>query len=233
MIGGFIVTGTQSKKIIVRAIGPSLNFADRLLDPSLELRDSGGQLLAANDNWGDSPSRQEIVASTVPPTDAHESAIVASLVPGSYSAIVGGVNGTAGTAVVEVYDLDRTADAKLANVSTRALVRPDDGVLIGGFIVLGQSAQKVIVRAIGPSLSVPSALADPTLELRDGSGNLVMGNDNWRTAQEAEIVATTIPPTNDKESAIVATLTPGAYSAVVRGSGNTSGVAVVEVYALP
>ncbi len=232
LIGGFIITGTQPKKIIVRAIGPSLSFTDRLLDPSLELRDSGGHLLLANDNWSDNPSRQEIIASTVSPTDPKESAIVATLPPGSYSAVVSGVNGTAGTAVVEVYDLDRTVDSKLANVSTRALVQPDDGVLIGGFIVLGQSVQKVIVRAIGPSLSVPRALADPTLELRDGSGNLVLANDNWPTAQSAEITASKVPPTDERESAIVATLPPGAYSTVVRGSGNTSGVAVIEVYAL-
>jgi hypothetical protein len=142
------------------------------------------------------------------------------------------VNGGTGTGVVEVYDLDRTVDSKLGNISTRGFVHTGDDILIGGLIVFGADPVKVIVRAIGPSLSVPGKMADPTLELHDGNGTNLMQNDNWRTTQEAEIIATTIPPTNDQESAIVRTLTPGNYTAIVRGTNNSTGIAVVEAYGL-
>jgi hypothetical protein len=163
-----------------------------------------------------------------------ESAIVATLAANStgYTAIVRGVNNTTGVGLVEVFDLDNTVDSKLANISTRGLVQTGDDVMIGGFIVLGADAQKVIVRAIGPSLPVVGKLADPTLELHDANGALLVSNDNWRDTQEAEIIATTIPPTNDAESAIVRTLAPAAYTAIVRGVNGTTGVALVEVYAL-
>jgi hypothetical protein len=164
-----------------------------------------------------------------------ESAVVAILPANSanYTVIVRGANNGTGIGLVEAYDLDRTVDSKLANISTRGLVQTDDNVLIGGTIVLGQTTQRVIVRAIGPSLTVPGKLADPTLELRDGNGGLIRSNDNWRTGgQEAEIIATTIPPSNELESALVQTLTPGNYTAIVRGVDGTTGVALVEVYAL-
>jgi hypothetical protein len=150
----------------------------------------------------------------------------------AYTAIVRGVNNGTGIGVVEVYDLDRTVDSKLANISTRGFVQTGDNVLIGGLIVLGQDPIRVIVRAIGPSLAVPGVLADPTLELHDGSGALIASNDNWRSDQEAEIIATGIPPSNDMESAIVRNLTPGNYTAIVRGVNSTTGVAVVEAYNL-
>jgi hypothetical protein len=133
---------------------------------------------------------------------------------------------------VEAYDLDRTVNSKLANISTRGLVQTGDNVMIGGMIVLGQTPLRVIVRAIGPSLPVSGALGDPTLELRDGNGALLAANDNWRSDQEAEIIATTIPPSNDLESAIVRNLAPGTYTAIVRGANDTTGIAVVEAYAL-
>jgi uncharacterized delta-60 repeat protein len=237
LIGGFIITGTQSKKVIIRAIGPSLPLADRLENPTLELRDSSGALLDANDDWIDSPNKQAIIDSTIPPSNDLESAIVATLpANGSgYTAIVRGVNGSTGIGVVEAYDLDGSVDSKLANISTRGLVQTGNNVLIAGTIVLGQSAQKVIIRAIGPSLTIGGKLLDPTLQLVDANGVQVAFDDNWRTGgQEAEIIATTIPPTNDFESAIVATL-PGngaSYTAVVRGANDTTGIAVVEVYAL-
>ena len=142
------------------------------------------------------------------------------------------MNDGTGIALVEVYDLDQTVDSQLANISTRGLVQTGDNVLIGGLIVLGQNPLRVIVRAIGPSLPVPGALGDPTLELRDGNGGLVAANDNWRGDQEAEIIATTIPPANDLESAIVRNLAPGNYTSIVRGVNNTTGVAVVEAYDL-
>src|SRR5205085_6664292 len=143
----------------------------------------------------------------------------------------GADNGT-GVGLVEVYDLDRTVDSKLANISTRGFVQTGENVLIGGLIVLGQNPLRVIVRAIGPSLPVPGTLANPTLEMHDGSGTLIASNDDWRSDQEAEIIATGIPPTNNLESAIVQNVAPGSYTAIVRGVNGTTGIALVEVYAL-
>ena len=131
------------------------------------------------------------------------------------------------------------ADSKLANLSTRGQVETGNDVLIGGIIVVGSDPQKVIVRAIGPSLGgagVAGALQDPALELHDGDGTLIASDDNWRDTQEAEIIATGVPPTNDLESAIVATMPASPtgidYTAIVRGVNGTTGVALVEVYAL-
>ena len=232
LIGGIIVTGNQDKTIIVRAIGPSLPFTGNLADPVLALHDSSGAILETNDNWMDSPNKQAIIDSTIPPPNPSESAILRTVAPGNYTAIVRGVNDTTGIALVEAYDLNLTADAKLANIATRGLVQTGNDVMIGGFIVVGQTSQRVIGRAIGPSLSIPGKLADPTLEFYDGNGSLLQSNDNWRTDQEAEIIATTIPPPNDSESAIVRTLGPGNYTAIVRGVNATTGIAVVEIYAL-
>ena len=235
LIGGFIVTGTQPKKIIVRAIGPSLSsfFPDALTDPVLELRDSSGALIRSNDNWR-SDQEAEIIATGIPPSNDLESAIVATLPANNsaYTAIVRGVNNGTGVGVVEAYDLDRTVNSKLANISTRGFVQTGDNVLIGGLIVLGQNPLRIIVRAIGPSLSITGKLADPTLELRDANGALIRANDNWRSDQQAEIIATGIPPTNDLESTIVQNLAPGSYTAIVRGVNGTTGIALVEVYAL-
>jgi hypothetical protein len=232
LIGGFIVTGTQPKRVIVRGIGPSLPVPGALADPILELHDSMGQTIATNDNWGDSPNRQEIIDSTIAPTNDKEAAILVTLPPAAYTAIVRGVNGTTGVALVEVYDLGMNVDSQLANISTRAAVQTGDNVLIGGFIVLGQQSGRVIVRAIGPSIPVTGALADPTLELHDGNGAQLAFNDNWRSDQEAEIIATTVPPTNDAEAAIVTTLAPALYTAIVQGANGTTGVGLVEVYNL-
>jgi hypothetical protein len=232
LIGGFIITGSQAKKVMVRAIGPSLPLVGVLADPTLELHDGAGTLITSNDNWMDAPNKQEIIDSTIPPTNDLESAILMSLDPGLYTAIVRGVNDTTGIALVEAYDLDLGADSILANISTRGLVQTGDNVMIGGIIILGTDAQEVLLRAIGPSLPLTGALADPTLELHDKDGVIIATNDDWRTDQEADIMATTIPPTDDAESAILATLTPDAYTAIVRGKDNTTGVALVEAYQL-
>jgi hypothetical protein len=235
LIGGFIIPGTQPKRIIVRAIGPSLSsfFPGALANPLLELRDSSGGLILSNDNWR-SDQEAEIIATMIAPSDDLESAIVATLPANesAYTAIVRGVDGGTGIGVVEAYDLNQAVDSKLANISTRGLVQTGDNVLIGGMIVLGQNSLRVIVRAIGPSLTVVGALGDPTMELRDGNGALLAANDNWRSDQETEIIATTIPPSNDLESAIVRNLAPGNYTAIVRGVNGTTGVAVVEAYGL-
>ena len=164
--------------------------------------------------------------------------------PGAYTVILTGNNGGTGVGLVEVYDLDRTVDTNLANISTRGFVDTGDNVMIGGFIVGGGSptgTAQIVVRAVGPSLSaagIAGTLADPTLELRDDNGTLLDSNDNWKTrpdgsSQQAEIEATTIPPTNELESALLRTLAPGNYTAIVRGISNTTGVGLVEAYHLP
>jgi uncharacterized delta-60 repeat protein len=232
LIGGFIITGSQPKKVMVRAIGPSLPLADVLPNPTLELHDGMGTLITSNDNWMDAPNKQEIIDSALAPTNDLESAILLSLDPGLYTAIVRGVNDTTGIGLVEAYDLDLAADSILANISTRGLVQTGDNVMIGGIIILGVDPQEVLLRAIGPSLPLTGALADPTLELHDKDGVTIASNDDWRSDQEAEIIATTIPPTDDAESAILATLTPDAYTAIVRGKNDTTGIALVEAYQL-
>ena len=232
LIGGFIITGTQNKRVLLRAIGPSLPLAGKLMNPVLELHNSAGALIASNDNWGDASNHQDIANTGAAPTHPLESAILSSLAPGRYTAIVRGAGNTTGIALVEGYDLDRTTASKFANISTRGLVQTGDNVMIGGFIVLGADSQNVIIRAMGPSLPLARRLADPTLELHNAQGTTVASNDNWRATQEAEIIATGIPPPNNFESAIARTLTPGPYTAIVRGANGTTGLALVEIYAL-
>jgi len=236
-IAGFIITGNAAKKVIVRGIGPSLTgLTPVLADPVLELHGTSS-LITSNDNWKDSPNKQAIIDSTIPPTNDLESAIVATLAPANYTAILSGKNGTTGIGVVEMYDLDLASDSELANISTRGFVQTGDNVMIGGFIFgNGTASEKVIIRAIGPSLAnIANVLADPTLELHDGNGTLLMSDDNWKddASQAALIISTGIPPQNDLESAIVTTLSPGPYTAIVAGKNGGTGVAVVEVYHLP
>lgn len=233
MIGGLIVTGTEPKTVIVRAIGPSLSIADALADPVIEVYGSAGQLFATNDNWKDGFYATQ-VAATLPPANDLESALWGILTPGAYTVVVRGKNDTTGIGLFEVYDLDPTADSKLANISTRGLVETGDNVLIGGTIITGSTQARVLFRAIGPSLTnfgVANALQNPMLELRGENGALIAYNDNWRS-DEAEIIATGIPPTNDLESAVVQNLPPGNYTAIVSGVNNTTGVALVEAYGL-
>ena len=239
LIGGFIITGSGPRHLLLRAIGPSLTgfgVPDALADPVLELHGPGGFVTVTNDNWRDDPVQEAlIIASGIPPSNDLESAIDATLNPGAYTAIVSGKNNTSGVGLVEVYDFSQSATSKLANISTRGFVDTGDNVMIGGFIVGGGSGggtARVIVRALGPSVPVAGALGNPTLELRDGNGALIDSNDNWRSDHEAEIIATGIPPSNDLESAIVRDLTPGNYTAIVRGVSNTTGVALVEAYGL-
>lgn len=243
LIAGFIITGNASKEVIVRAIGPSLSNAgvpNSLPNPVLELRDASGTLIAQNDDWqttqisGVITADQvaDIQASKVAPIHPNESAIIATLSPGAYTAVIHGAGGSTGVGLAEVFDLSPTSDSTLANISSRGLVQTGDNVMIGGIIAGNGSATKVIVRAIGPSLPLPSALANPTLELHDSNGTAIGTNDDWRSHQESEIIATLVPPTKDAESAIVQTLNPGNYTAIVRGNNGTTGVAVVEVYNL-
>jgi len=238
LIGGFIISGEQPKRVIVRAIGPSLGplgIPSVLADPILELHGPTGSLLASNDNWRES-QEAEIEATGIPPEDDLESAIVQTLNPGAYTAIVRGSDSGAGTALVEVYDLNRTANATLANISTRGAVDVESDVMIGGFIIFGNGGStRVLIRSIGPSLAsvgITNAMPDPTLELRDNNGTLIVANDNWRDGPQSEIQETTLAPTNDLESAIVTTLPSGPYTAVIRERNGQSGIGLFEVYNL-
>ena len=230
LIGGFIITGSHSKEVLLRGIGPSLPLSGTLANPVLELHDSSSAIVATNDNWRRNTNFQEIIDSGLAPTNALESALLITLEPGAYTAIVSGANNGTGIALVEGYDLDRTTDSKLANISTRGLVQTGDNVMIGGVIVSGTLDDSVLLRAIGPSLPVAGALADPFLELHDSNGAIIASNDNWRDSQESDIEATGLAPTDDAESAILVTLEPGAYTAIVSGVGNTTGIALVEAY---
>jgi hypothetical protein len=251
-IGGFIIQGNAPKKVIIRAIGPELaqyGVPDVLQDPFLELHDVSGALIGQNDNWGTtilggvitSDQVAEIQASGLAPGDSHESAIISTLQPGNYTAIVRGVNNTTGAALVEVYDLDTThldvsINAQLGNISTRGLVQTGDNVMIGGFIVHGELPATVIVRAIGPSLAqygITNPLLDPTLELHDGTGAVIGGNDNWQDDPgAAQIQADNLAPSDPRESATIVTLQPGNYTAIVRGKNDTTGIALVEAFVL-
>jgi hypothetical protein len=248
LIAGFIITGTDPKRVIIRGIGPSLGGVPGALpDPTLELHQTN-TTLAVNDNWKmrqDGSSQQtEIEATGIAPTNDLESAIAVTLAPGSYTAILSGNSGASGIGVVEVYDLDQAAGSELSNISSRGFVDVNNDVMIGGLIVGGANADgkaTVLVRALGPSLSgsgVQGALPDPVLELHDSNGTTLATNDNWKIndqtqqSQESAIRATTIVPSDDLEAALVTTLSPGSYTAVVRGKNNTTGVGLVEVYNL-
>jgi hypothetical protein len=240
LIAGFIITGTDPKNVLIRGIGPSLSkfgVAGALVDPTLELH-QGSKTFAQNDDWktnSDGTSQQgEIEATTIPPTNDSESAILAILSPGAYTAILAGKTGGTGVGLVEVYDLAQGANSTLANISTRGLVDTGDDAMIGGIIVGGSGGSaNVLIRAIGPSLQsagISNALQNPTLGLHDGNGVLVADNDDWRDFQSSLIAATGIPPASNQEAAILAGLAPGSYTVVVRGKNDTTGVALVEAY---
>jgi WD40 repeat protein len=238
LIGGFILTGNDSKQVIIRALGPSLGangMPGALSDTTLDLYDASGQLLASNDNWKDS-HQDQIAGTGIAPSDALESVILTTLTGNSsYTAVVRGKNGATGVGLVEVYDLGLGASSKLANISTRGFVGTGDNVMIGGFIVGGSAADqtRIVVRAIGPSLSrfgVTDALQDPTLTLYDSNGSALATNDNWRDSHQPEVMAAGLAPTDDRESALFQSLSPGAYTAIVAGKGGTVGVGLVEAY---
>jgi len=237
LIGGFIIGGSGSKEVLLRALGPTLTqfgVTGVLADPTMELHNGTGTLLASNDNWKDTQQAAISATGLAPPNDL-ESAILSNLASGNYTAIVRGKNNTTGVALVEAYDLDQAVDTTLTNISTRGFVGTGQNVMIGGFIS-GNGLAKVIIRALGPTLSqfgVTNVLADPTLELHDGNGTLLASNDNWQDTQQAEIQASGFAPPNALESAIIATRPPGNSTAIVRGKNNTTGNALVEVYFLP
>ncbi len=233
-IGGFIITGTVPKRVLLRAIGPSLTplgIPNALADPTLELHGTGLWTIT-NDNWRQT-QEAEILATGIPPTNDLESAIVVTLDPGAYTAIMSGNGGTTGVALVEAYDLSQGVDSKLANLSTRAFVSTGSDIVIAGFILgNGGLSDRIVVRGIGPGLGVPGTLADPTLELRDSAGTLIISDNDWRDdpSQAAELMAAGLAPGNDLEAAVAVTLPPGRYTALLAGLANGTGVGLVEVY---
>lgn len=241
MIGGFIITGDDAKRVMIRGLGPSLaNFGvpNVVNDPLLRLFGPNGSVIAINDNWQDT-QQPEVDATGIPPTDLRESAIVATLVPATYTASLAEMTNASGVGLVELYDLNSGATAKLANISTRGSVQTADNVMIGGFSLGGSSTNptKLVVRAIGPSLTqfgINNALSNPTLELFDNNGQRVAFNDNWMddSNQASELQALKIAPSHGAESAVVTTLAPGLYTAVVAGQGGGTGIGLIEVYAI-
>jgi glucose/arabinose dehydrogenase len=237
-ISGFVVTGNVPKRVVVRGIGPSLaNFGvpNPLADPVIELHRGDGSIVIANDNWKDA-QQADIQAIGLAPRDDREAALIATLPPGNYTAVVTGKNGGTGVGLAEVYDVDQAADSRLANISTRALVGTGSDVLIGGFITgNGSGATRIAVRAIGPSLrqfDIVNALPDPRLELHDTNGALLASNDNWQddAPQAALIASYGLTPLNALESAIAISLGPGSYTAIVAGKNGQTGVGLVEIY---
>jgi photosystem II stability/assembly factor-like uncharacterized protein len=244
-VGGFIITGTTPKHVLLRAIGPSLTpsgVPDALADPVLELHGPGAFVTIIDDNWRDDPAQEALImASGIQPPNDLESAIDARLVPGNYTAIIRGKNNTSGIGLVEVYDLSQAGDSKVANLSTRAFVSTGDSVVIAGFILGGNPPQAgddtIAARGIGPSLAssnVPNVLADPTLELRNSDGALLIANNDWQddAAQAAALIAAGLAPTNQLEAGLVATLPPGLYTALLAGLNSGAGVGLVEIYDL-
>ncbi|MBA2271832.1 MAG: matrixin family metalloprotease [Chthoniobacterales bacterium] len=240
MIGGVIVQGTQPTQIALRALGPSLSskgVSGVISDPVLELRNASGTLLQQNDDWQENATAAATLTSYgLAPSHSYESGMVADLGSGNYTAIVSGFDNATGVGLVEFYDLRATA-ARLANISTRGVVGTDDRAMIAGFIVGGDKNKQVVIRALGPSLAnagVAGVLADPVLELRNSSGMRVgVENDDWRTgADAASIESRGLAPTHEHEAALMATLDPGSYTAIMRGYGGTTGVGLVEVYDL-
>lgn len=239
LISGFIVTSSDTTplRVVVRAIGPSLatqGIKNPLLDPTIQLFDGNNKLITSNDNWKTTTSASLITQAHLNPGDARESAILRDLAPGKYTAVVQGKNGATGIGLTEVYNLGSTGATKLANISTRGQVLTDDQVMICGVIVVGPFSHSILFRALGPSLSpaVTGVLANPTLQIVNAQGQTTANNDNWKAPQQAEIQATGLAPSDDKESAVLRTFGPGSYTAIVRGKSNGTGISLIEAYQL-
>jgi hypothetical protein len=238
-IGGFIITGSGAKHVIVRAIGPDLRrfgIPNPLEDPVLELHGTGGFATITNNNWRDTQEAQ-IKATGLAPTNDLESAIDVTLDPGNYSGVIRGNDGGTGIGLIEVYDLDTAAASKLGNISTRGFVggTPGDSIIAGFILGNGNVPDRVIIRGLGPSLAaqgVPNTLQNPTLELHNGDGALLFTNNDWmdNPTQAAEIAAAGFAPNDSREAAISVTLPPGLYTAILAGLGNTTGNGLVEIY---
>jgi hypothetical protein len=239
LIGGFIITGTDPKTIVLRGLGPSLSsqgLSGVLSDPVLSLYDSGGKLIATNDNWQSDPSHYIVESNGLTPVSLLESATSQTLQPGAYTVILTSKSLTSGIGLVELYDLSPLSNSKLANISTRGYVGTGDAVLISGFIVGDVDSATTIVRALGPSLAsagVSGALADPSLTIYDSNGSAIASNDNWQQdINSPNVRKNNLAPTNPVESALVLKLPAGAYTAIVSGIGGGTGVGLVEVFDL-
>ncbi|MEO7724085.1 MAG: hypothetical protein ABIU29_05265 [Chthoniobacterales bacterium] len=239
LIGGIIITGNDTKQVVLRGIGPSLSTVPGALDdPVLELYDIDGMLIATNDDWMDNSAEDQTILTdnNLAPAEDAESALVANLDPGAYTAIVRGAGDTTGVALVEAYDLDNgSTDSKLANISTRGFVESGDDVMIGGFILgAGGGLAQVIVRGIGPSLAdqgISDLLADPEILVFDGDGNLTAANDDWMDDPNMQTVADNgLAPSDPDEAALYLVLAPGAYTVILRGVEQSTGVGLVESY---
>jgi hypothetical protein len=237
LIAGFIVQGGANKRLVVRGIGPSLTafgVVDPLQDPTLELF-AGASSIGANDNWPENSNTAEILASGLAPSNPQESALLVTLAPGSYTTVLRGKNNGTGIGLVEVYDLETTGNSNIVNISARGFVLTGDNVMIGGVIISGNDPSLLVLRAIGPSLDdfgVPNPLADPFLELRNANGDVIRADNDWRESQEIDIQNTGLAPSRDLESAILISVQPGNYTAIVRGADGSIGNGLVEVYKL-
>lgn len=238
LISGFIITSDDTVPItvVVRAIGPSLisaGITNALMDPTLELFDSDGHLLGSSDDWKTTPGANSVKAADLGPTDTRESALYRSLPRGGYTVVVRGKNNTTGVGLVEVYNLGSDGNAKLVNISTRGQVLTGDNVLIGGFIILGPFNHSILLRALGPSITgVAGVLPNPTLQVVNAQGDTLSYNNDWRDTQEMQIHDSGLAPGDDKDAAILQSLGPGNYTAIVRSKNNSTGVALVEAYAI-
>ena len=237
LIGGLTVGGTTPKQVVIRARGPSLAAAgitNALANPTIQLF-SGANAIASNDDWGTATNAAAIQASGFAPSDPAESAILTTLNPGAYTAVVTGVGTSIGVGIVEIFEVDTPA-SPLSNLSSRGQVGTGNDVMIGGFVIQGTSPQTVVIRARGPSLAaagVSSPLANPTLQLFSGTV-LMETNDDWGSAANAAAIQSSgYAPSNAQESVILVTLNPGAYTAIVSGVGGATGVAIIEIFALP
>jgi len=240
LIGGFIVSGTEPKSMVLRALGPSLTgfgLSDVLRDPALSVYDSSGTLVAINDNWQSDPLHFIVEANGLAPANLSESAIARALPPGRYTVIVRGGDPTPGIGLVELYDISPLTNSKFTNISTRGSVGTLDNILISGFIIGEVESVTVVVRALGPTLTsygVSGVLSDPTLTIYDSSGSIIASNDNWQDDPNANLVQRNgLAPANASESALVLHLPAGKYTAVVRGVNDGTGVGLAEVYTLP
>ena len=240
MIGGLIIGGSGTKQLLLRGLGPSLTASGtplpgRLQDPVIELHQGDGRVLATNDDWRSGPV-SDIQQTGIPPQDSRESAIIASLDPGNYTVILSDKTGSSGIGLVEIYDLE-TASSEFLNLSTRGNVQTEDNVMIAGVITGGGDRARILFRGIGPSLEsngipLSNCLQDPMLELHDADGSQLAANDNWRDTEQIEIIQSGLAPADDREAAIVGDYPAGAYTVILRGKNNTTGVGLIEVYKL-
>jgi hypothetical protein len=251
-IGGFVITGSNSKQVLMRAVGPSLTSqgigaSEVLADPIIELH-RGADTLATNDNWSDSLDAMAITAAAarvgataLDPNDAKSAAMLMTLDPGIYSFIAKGTNNTSGIVLLEVYDAD-AGGSSFSNIASRVRCTTNNGVAIGGFVISGNVAKQVLMRAVGPTLTTQGiaaaeVLQDPRIELHRGAETLAT-NDTWSENENASAIvsvgarigATPFAPSDTNSAALLMTLQPGVYSFIVRGKNDTSGIVLVEVY---